>query len=330
MAGELKHKIGWIGAGRMGFQLATRLLEAGADVTVYNRTRAKAEPLTKLGAKLADSPAALADRDIVFTIVGEDPHLLAVTTGPGGVLTRKGKVPKALVDISTVSDEVSLSVRAAAAKLGCDLLAAPISGNPKVIKAGKGSVVASGPKQAYDLVKPYLATFGRGVAYVGDGEQARIVKICHNVMLGVVAECMAEISVLATAHGIPRHAMLSFFNNSVMGSDFTRYKTPAYVNLDFAATFTPPLLRKDLELGLQAARQHNVPMPVTALVREILTTMIGHGYEAQDFATFIQFIAKGAGITLKPEKVAVDDGLTAPAPQKPTSEKPAATARKRA
>ena len=325
MAAALKHKVGWIGAGRMGFQLATRLLKAGADVTVYNRTRAKAEPLTKLGAKLADSPAALAGCDIVFTIVGESDDFLAVTTAPNGVLSGK-TAPKILVDISTVSEEASLSVRAAAAKLGCALLAAPISGNPKVIKAGKGSVVASGPKKAYDLVQPYLATFGRGVAYVGDGEQARIVKICHNVMLGVVAECMAEVSVLATAYGIPRHAFLDFFNNSVMGSDFTRYKTPAYVNLDFAATFTPPLLRKDLELGLKAAREHDVPMPVTATVREILTSMIGNGYQAQDFATFIQYIAKGAGIALKPEKVAVDDGLTAAADAagKPAKKKRAA------
>ena len=311
MAGAFKHKIGWIGAGRMGFQLATRLLAAGADVTVYNRTRAKAEPLTKLGAKLAESPAALADRDIVFTIVGESEDFLAVTTGPKGVLTDKRKAPKIIADISTVSEDASLAVRAAAEQRGCALLAAPISGNPKVIKAGKGSVVASGPKKAFDTAKPYLATFGRAVAYVGDSEQARIVKICHNVMLGVVAECMAEVSVLATAYGIPRHAFLDFFNNSVMGSDFTRYKTPAYVNLDFNATFTPPLLRKDLELGLGAARKHNVPMPVTSLVREILTTMIGNGYRDQDFATFIEFIAKGAGLKLKAEKVAVDDGLSA-------------------
>jgi 3-hydroxyisobutyrate dehydrogenase len=313
MATAGKHKIGWIGTGRMGFQLATRMLEAGFDLTVYNRTRAKAEPLTKLGAKLAASPAALADRDIVFTIVGQDADFVAVTTGPGGVLTAKAKAPKILVDISTVSEDVSLSVRAAAAKRGCALLAAPISGNPKVVRAGKGSVVVSGPKPAFAAARPYLAAFGRGVSYVGDGEQARLVKICHNVMLGVVAECLAEVSVLASAHGIPRHAFLAFLNDSVMGSEFTRYKTPAYVNLDFAATFTPPLLRKDLELGLGAARKRDVPMPVTSLVREILTTMIGNGYQEQDFATFIAFIAKGAGLKLKPENVAVDDGLTPPA-----------------
>ena len=101
-----------------------------------------------------------------------------------------------------------------------------------------------------------------------------------------------------------------------MGSEFTRYKSPAYVNLDFTATFTPPLLRKDLELGLSAARKHDVPMPVTALVREILTQMIGNGYQDQDFATFIAFLAKGAGLKLKPENVAVDDGLSGP-PVKP-------------
>jgi 3-hydroxyisobutyrate dehydrogenase-like beta-hydroxyacid dehydrogenase len=300
----------------MGFQLATRLLEAGYKVAVYNRTRAKAEPLTKLGATLVASPAALADRDIVFTIVGADPDFIAVTTGPGGVLTRKDAAPKILVDVSTVSDDVSLGVRAAAAKRGCALLAAPISGNPKVVKVGKGSVVVSGPKQAFETARPYLATFGRGVSYVGDKEQARLVKICHNVMLGVVAECLAEISVLATAYGIPRHAFLDFFNNSVMGSEFTRYKSPAYVNLDFAPTFTPPLLRKDLELGLTAARKYDVPMPVTALVREILTTMIGNGYTDQDFATFIAFLGKGAGLKLKPENVAVDDGLSAPPAKK--------------
>jgi 3-hydroxyisobutyrate dehydrogenase-like beta-hydroxyacid dehydrogenase len=313
MAAAGKHTIGWIGAGRMGVQLATRLIAAGFDVTVYNRTRAKAEPLAKLGAKIVATPAALADRDIVFTIIGDDPALRAVTTDPGGVLTAKDRAPKILIDISTVSDDASLAVRAAAAKRGCDLLAAPVSGNPKVIRVGKGSVVASGPKKAFDVARPYLAAFGRSVAYVGDGEQARLVKICHNVMLGIVAECMGEITTLATANGIPRHAFLDFLNNSVMGSEFTRYKSPAYVNLDFTATFTPPLLRKDLELGLTAARKHDVPMPVTALVREILTQMIGNGYAEQDFATFIAFLSKGAGLKLKPENVAVDDGLSAPA-----------------
>ncbi|MGE5200699.1 MAG: NAD(P)-dependent oxidoreductase, partial [Acidobacteriota bacterium] len=176
-------------------------------------------------------------------------------------------------------------------------------------RAGKLGVVASGPQQAYDEVAPYLQLFGRGVSYVGDGERARIVKICHNVFLGVVAQTLAEITVLAEKNGVPRHAFLAFINDSVMGSTFSRYKTPAYVNLDFAATFTPPLLRKDLDLGLEAAHKLGVPMPIAAATREIVQTLIGHGYTDCDFAALVELEAKGAGLKLVPENVKVSDGL---------------------
>ena len=131
-------------------------------------------------------------------------------------------------------------------------LAAPVSGNAKVIKAGKLTFVVSGPKAAYDAARPYLDMMGTGSSYVGEGELARIAKICHNVMLGVVIQNLCEITILAQKAGMPRHAFLDFLNKSVMGSMFTRYKTPALVNLDFHVTFTPKLLRKDLDLGLDA------------------------------------------------------------------------------
>ena len=107
-------------------------------------------------------------------------------------------------------------------------------------------------------------------SYVGEGELARIVKICHNVFLGVVTQSLAEITVLAQKAGVPRHAFLDFMNQSVMGSTFTRYKTPAFVNLDFKVTFTPELLRKDLDLGLDAGRRFDVPMPLASLTRDIV------------------------------------------------------------
>ncbi len=307
------HKLGWLGTGRMGYALAERLLKAGHDVTVYNRTRAKAEPLAALGARLVDAPADLADRDIVFTIVAESADFIAVTTGPNGLLSRSAAAPRIIVDSSTVSEEASAAVRKAAEARGTALLCAPVSGNPKVVKAGKLSVVVSGPAEAYETARPYLALFGRGVSYVGEGERARIVKICHNVMLGVVTQALAEITILAEKSGVPRHAFLDFMNNSVMGSTFTRYKTPAFVNLDFTATFTPPLLKKDLDLGLAAARALGVPLPVAALTREIVQAMIGNGYTECDFAALVEVSAKGAGLTLKPENVAVDDGLAPPA-----------------
>jgi len=302
-------RIGWVGAGRMGLAIAERLIRAGVRLSVYNRTRAKAEPLAKLGARIVDGLAELADCDMVFVIVAESKDLLEVIAGPKGLLSQPGKAPRIVIDSSTVSEAASAEARARLGERGAQFLCAPVSGNPKVVRAGKLGVVVSGPKAAYEEAAPYLAYFGRGVSYVGDGERARIVKICHNVYLGIVAQSLAEITILAEANGVPRHAFLAFINDSVMGSVFSRYKTPAYVNLDFAATFTPPLLRKDLDLGLEAARAKGVPMPVTALTREIVQGMIGNGYTDCDFAALVEVEAKAAGLKLAPENVAVSDGL---------------------
>lgn len=304
-----KHSIGWIGIGRMGYPMAGRLVDAGCDVTVYNRTRAKAEPLGARGARIVDSPAGLADRDIVFSMVSTSDDLMQVTTGPDGLLTRKGVAPKILIDCSTISQEASAEMGAAAAKLGTHFLSAPVSGNAKVIKAGKLSIVASGPEQAYEMASPYLDRLGKGVSYVGNGELARIVKICHNVLLGVVAQSLAEITVLAEQAGVPRHAFLDFINKSVMGSTFSKYKTPALVNLDFTTTFTPYLLRKDLDLGLAAGRELEVPLPLTSATRDIVQALMGNGYVDMDFSALLLLQAKASGIELQPENVKVDDGL---------------------
>jgi 3-hydroxyisobutyrate dehydrogenase len=310
MAAELRgHKLGWIGVGRMGYPMAERLAKAGADVSVYNRTRAKAEPLTKAGVTLVARPADLADRDIVFTMIAGPEDLKQVTVGKDGVLTVTGKAPRILIDCSTVSEESSAEVRAAAAKLGTKMLAAPVSGNGKVVKAGKLSLVVSGPSDAYGTALPYLERLGQGVSYVGEGELARMVKICHNVFLGILIQGLVEVTVLAQKGGVPRHAFLDFINKSVLGSTFTRYKTPALVNLDFTPTFTPVLLRKDLDLGLAAARKAGAPMAVTALVRELVQGLIGQGFVDEDFATLLVQQAKAAGMPLEAENVPVSDGL---------------------
>jgi 3-hydroxyisobutyrate dehydrogenase len=303
------HKLGWIGTGRMGFRLAERLLEAGCDLAVYNRTRTKAEPLAERGGKLVVSPGDLADRDIVFTMVAGDEDFRAVTIGPDGVLAQPGAAPQILVDSTTLSAGVSAEVRAAGEQAGTDLLAAPVSGNPNVVRAGKLTIVCSGPERAYGTVRPYLDLLGAGTTYVGEGDAARVAKICHNLMLGVVTQSMAEITVLAEKAGLDRSAFLQFLNNSVMGSVFTRYKTPAFVKLDYSPTFTPVLLRKDFDLGLEAARQLEVPMPVSALVHEIVQGVIGQGSTDVDFAILLDYQARASGLKLDPEDVDVSDGL---------------------
>jgi len=302
-------KIGWIGAGRMGFEMARRLAKGGCDIAVWNRTRAKAEPLAKDGAKIVDSIPDLAGCDIVFCMVSTYDDVREVLAGPKGLLSGSAK-PRMVVECSSISLDGSADLRKILSAKGVELLSAPVSGNAKVIKAGKLTFVVSGPKAAYDQAAPYLAMMGQGSSYVGEGELSRIVKICHNVMLGVVTQCMAEITVLAEKAGVPRHAFLDFLNKSVMGSTFTRYKAPAFVNLDFHVTFTPYLLRKDMDLGLEAGRKFEVPMPLAAITRDLIQAMMGKGMTEEDFSTLLLQQAQASGLKLKPESVTVGDGLT--------------------
>ena len=167
-----------------------------------------------------------------------------------------------------------------------------------------------GRSVVFDEVEPVLQVFGRGVTYVGEGEVARLVKIAHNVFLGVVTQSLAEITVLAQKGGVSREAFLSFLNDSVMGSVFTGYKTPAFVNLDFTPTFTMPLLQKDFDLGLDASKRLGVPMPIASATRQIVAQEVGAGNTEQDFATLLLTVARGAGLQLETENADVTDGLS--------------------
>ncbi len=309
-------RLGWLGTGRMGTEMVTRLLAVGTDVAVYNRTRAKAEPLAGLGAKIVGSATDLASRDIVFTTVRSSEDLIDAIIGPGGVMSdENGPAPAVIVDCSTVSAEASEQVRQRVAARGTALLAAPVMGNPKVARAGKLTMAVSGPRTAFEAVEPYLNMMGAGSTYVGDGELARTVKLCHNLFLGTVAQSLAEVTVLAQKSGISRHALLGCLNKSVMGSLFTAYKTPAYVNLDFTPTFTATLLRKDFDLGLAAARDREVPLPVATLVHEIVQSLVGRGHGEADFAALLQLEAESAGLELESEHADVSDGLEPADPQ---------------
>ena len=302
-------KLGWIGTGRMGYEMAARLAKGGGDVTVWNRTRAKAEPLVRYGAKVASSLPDLGACDIVFCMVSTWDDVKEVVAGPNGLLSARDRLPRMVVECSSISLEGSAELRSMLKARGVELLAAPVSGNAKVIKAGKLSFVCSGPRAAYDEALPYLKMIAPSASYVGEGELARIVKICHNVFLGVVTQSLAEITVLAQKAGVPRHAFLDFLNQSVMGSVFTRYKTPAFVNLDFKVTFTPYLLRKDLDLGLDAGRRYGVPMPLASITRDAVQTLIGRGMTEEDFAKLLVLEAEASGLAIESENVPVSDGL---------------------
>jgi 3-hydroxyisobutyrate dehydrogenase len=295
----------------MGSAMAARLVRAGHDLAVFNRTRAKTETLVEAGAKAVESVSELARREIVFVTVASSDDLLAVLDGEGGLFSGDGS-PRIVVDCSTVSSEASAMAREIAGRHGTKLLAAPVSGNPKVVRAGRLTMAVSGPRDAFEEAAPYLEAVCAGVTYVGAGEAARLVKLCHNLFLGAVIEALVEVTVLAERSGVRRGDFLEFLNASVLGSTFTRYKTPGLVNLDFAPTFTTNLLRKDFDLGLKAARDLEVPMPVAALVHQLIQIGVGSGYGELDFATLLLVAARGAALELTSEDRKMGDGLEPP------------------
>ncbi len=312
-------RIGWIGLGRMGFPMATRLLDAGYSLSIWNRTKSKAEPLAMRGATIVSEPKDLADVDVLFTMVATGDDVKEVCLGASGVFGR-GRPPRSTihVDCSSIGIDELNELRHELSNLGVQYVVASVSGNGNCVRAGKLSSVTSGPEKAFQSVKPLIEAFApRGVYYVGDGDLARVCKIAHNVMLGVVIENLIEITLLAQKAGVSRAAFLEFMNNSVMGSIFTQYKTPALVNLDWATTFTPKLLLKDLDLGLSAGRDYGVPMPVTASTRETVQMHIGAAmlqkdpekYLSMDFGALLETMALTAGIEVSSENKKVLSGL---------------------
>ena len=309
----MANTLGWIGLGRMGEAMVKRLLKGGFPVSVWNRTASKALPLVDYGATVAASKQDLASCEVVFTMVSTTDDLKEVLFGAGGLVAGNAK-PKVVVDSSSISQEGSAEIRAGLEALGVAYLCTPVSGNAKVAKAGKLLMVSSGPRALYDKAEPYLQAMARKVMWVGEGELARIWKIAHNTMFGVVIQNLCEITVLAEKAGIPRHVFLESINDSVLGSMYTRYKTPVLTNLTFEqVTFTPKLLLKDMDLGMATAKTYGVAMPAAAATRESVARMVARstldGHDNVDFAILLQETARDSGLTLVSENKVIDDGL---------------------
>ena len=243
-------------------------------------------------------------------MVSANADLLEVTSGPYGVLSDETLVPE---DHRRLFDGLDRDLRAGSKRVR-EARRRVLGGAGQWQSQGRrrwstdpGGV---GHREAFDEARALLDELGHGVTYVGDDEVARLVKICHNMLLGIVTQAMAEITVLAESGGIKRSDFLSFLNDSVMGSTFSKYKTPAFVNLDFKPTFTPVLLRKDFDLGMAAAKELKVPMPVSALCSEIVLSAIGAGYVDDDFAVLLLEQARSAGLVMESEHLEVNDGLS--------------------
>jgi 3-hydroxyisobutyrate dehydrogenase-like beta-hydroxyacid dehydrogenase len=272
--------VGLIGLGNMGTAIAERLLDAGYPLVVNNRTPAKAEALAALGAEVAATPEELVEQvDVVLSSLANDVAFEEVADRVIAA-ARPGTV---LVDMSTVSPEVSARVAALAEMASVRYLRAPVSGNPTVVRAGNLSFIVSGPHETLDEVHDLIEAIGPTIHHVGDGEQARIVKLAINLMIAVLAQVMSEALVLGEAAGVSREALLDVMGSSAAGAPFVKYKTEPLLQEDFSATFTTTLMEKDIDLVLDAARDAGVELPLANEMKTHLRAAIDAGYADNDF-----------------------------------------------
>lgn len=272
--------VGLIGLGNMGTTIAERLLAAGYELAAHNRSPAKAERLRGAGAKVFQTAAGLAEAvDIVLTSLADDEALESVAAAVASA-ARPGTL---LVDLSTVSPAASARVAALADDASLLYLRAPVSGNPSVVQAGNLTFIASGPREALERARPTLLAIGRAIHDVGEGEQARVVKLAINLVIGGLAELMAEALVLSEASGVSRAALLETMGDSAAGAPFVKYKTEPLLRDDYSATFTTRLMEKDVDLVLEEAANAGVLLPLAAELKKRIRAAVDAGYGDDDF-----------------------------------------------
>jgi 3-hydroxyisobutyrate dehydrogenase-like beta-hydroxyacid dehydrogenase len=283
--------VGLIGLGNMGSAMAERVLDAGFQLTVYNRTREKTEPLEARGASVAESSEGLAGKvDVLVTSLADDEAFEAVAakaiTG-----ARPGTI---LVDVSTISPASSARVAALAEAARVDYVRAPVSGNPSVVRGGTLSFIVSGAHDTFERAEPVIRAIGPTIHYVGEREEARVIKLAINLVIGGLAQLMSEALVLGEAAGVSRKALLEVMGSSAAGAPFVKYKTDALLRDDYSATFSMSLMEKDIELILDAAAEEDVELPIARELKGILRAAIDAGYADDDFIALFLHLRSAA------------------------------------
>ena len=272
--------LGLIGLGNMGTAIAERLLAAGYELSVHNRSPEKAEPLRAGGATVCETARELAGAvDIVLTSLADDDAL----EGVAAEVASAAKPGTLLVDFSTVSPAASARVAAVAEGASLLYLRAPVSGNPSVVRAGNLTFITSGPPEALERAESTLLAIGRTIHDVGEGEQARVVKLAINLVIGGLAELMAEALVLSETSGVSRAALLETMGESAAGAPFVQYKTEPLLRDDYAATFTTRLMEKDIDLVLAEAASAGVLLPLGSELKKRLRAAVDAGSGDDDF-----------------------------------------------
>lgn len=291
-----KQKIGWIGLGKMGVPMSQNLVKKGYSLTVYNRTKDKTKALADVGAKVADSPkAAASGADVVISMISDDPVLEAISYGPNGAF-EGAKSGSIFIDMSTVSPDASARVAEAAKKKGVNYLRAPVSGSTVLATAGTLTIFASGPKEAYEKCVDILGSMGQKTFHVGTGEEARYLKLVMNMMVGLTSAMAAEALTFGEVGGMNWEQMIDIVNASVAASPLLGYKAQMLKSRNYAPAFTAAQMAKDFDIMLDAGKAKNVPLPMTALIRQFWGTMMAKGKGEQDFFSLVTVLEDMAGL----------------------------------
>jgi 3-hydroxyisobutyrate dehydrogenase-like beta-hydroxyacid dehydrogenase len=291
-----KQKIGWIGLGKMGVPMSKNLVKAGYPLTVYNRTREKTKELADQGAQVADSPKELAAGvGVIISMISDDPALESVSVGPNGVFqgARAGAV---YIDMSTVSPMASGRVAHVAEVKNIKYLRAPVSGSTAHATAGTLTILASGPRDAYDRCVDVFGTMGQKTFHVGTEDEARYLKLLINMMLGISAAMMAEALIFGERGGIDWAQMIDVINNTAVASPLIGYKAQMLKDRNFTPAFTADQIAKDFDLALDTGTALSVPIPITSLARQLFGAMKAKGKGNVDFFGLVTIMEDLAGI----------------------------------
>ncbi len=289
-------RLGFIGLGNMGGPMVQRLLDAGHQVTGYNRTRSRAQWLLDLGMDWADTPReASQSAEVTFTMVRDTEALQAVAQGPKGLLAGLGP-GNIYLEMSTVSPASSQELAQQVADKGARMLDAPVSGSVITLKAGQLSIMVGGDREAYEQVRPVLLDIGPTVNYVGGSGLAVMMKIAVNLSLPVQILALCEGLLLAEKSGISREVALEVLLNSVVASPALKYRAPLILDPPPEPLFDVNMIQKDLLLALEMGQRLGVPLPTSATTNQWLNAARGMNLADQDFAVLFQVLARLSGI----------------------------------
>jgi 3-hydroxyisobutyrate dehydrogenase-like beta-hydroxyacid dehydrogenase len=290
-------KLGYVGLGVMGGQMAARLLDKGHTVTGHNRTKSKAQWLIDKGMQWADSPREVsAAADITFSMVTDSSALEKIAAGENGLLAGLGP-GKVLVDMSTVSPAISRGLAERVRQRGADMVDAPVSGSVLTLQQGKLSIMVGGRGTTFDLLKPVLLDIGPKVTHMGDNGLALVMKIATNLSLVVQMLAFSEGVLLAEKSGIPREIAVDVLTHSAVASPMVQYRGPFVLNMPDEAWFNVNMMQKDMLLAFELGRQVSVPLPTSAAANEYLTTARAMGLQEKDFAIVFEVLARMAGVS---------------------------------